>query len=101
MQRATKLGLFTLLTMSIVGTSLSLAAKPGGSGGGGSGSTGGGTIYFWSGGGLNTMKSDGSGKTALPLNVAGTPSRMLHGGHRWFLTTRRIAEESQPNGWPR
>jgi hypothetical protein len=105
MKRATKLGLFTLLTMSIVGTNLSLAAKPGGGGGGGSGGTGGGTIYFMSGFGesfgMSAMNSDGSGKTALPLNVTGIPSRTLHGGHRWFLTSRRITDETYPNGFGR
>jgi hypothetical protein len=88
--------------MSIVGTNLSLAAKPGGGGGGGSGGTGGGTIYFKSGSGasygMSSMNSDGSGKIALPLNVTGTPSRMLHGGHRWFLTRRTITSETYPNG---
>ena len=102
MHRATALGLFTLLTMSIVGTNLSLAAKPGGGGGGGSGGTGGGTIYFMTGSSgsyvINAMNSDGTGKTALPLNETGTPSRLLHGGHRWFLTTRAIAGETYPNG---
>jgi hypothetical protein len=78
-----------------------VAGKPGG-GGGGSGNTGGGTIYFSAGFGasfgLNSMNSDGRGKTALPLNVRGTPSRLLHGGHRWFLTSRRIVDETYPNG---
>jgi hypothetical protein len=78
-----------------------VAGKPGG-GGGGSGNTGGGTIYFSAGSGasfgMSTMNSDGSGKTALPLNVKGTPSRMLHGGHRWFLTRREIVGETYPNG---
>jgi hypothetical protein len=77
-----------------------VAGKPGG--GGGSGSTGGGTIYFMSGSGasfgMSAMNSDGSGKTALPLSLRGTPSRMLHGGHRWFLTARTIAGETRPNG---
>lgn len=89
-------GLFTLLTISMVNTSPSLAAKPGG--GGGSGGAGGGTIYFTAGGSLNAMNSDGSGKSTLPLNVTGTPSRLLHGGHRWFLTTRVVAGEPHPNG---
>jgi hypothetical protein len=82
------------------------AAKPGGGGGGGSGGTGGGTIYFTAGGylagganfGIWSMNSDGSGKFALPLNVAGEPSRLLHGGHRWFLTRRPITGETYPNG---
>lgn len=93
--------LFTLVALSVAGTSLSFAAKPGG-GGGGSGNTGDGTIYFGAGFGasygLNTMNSDGSGKSALPLNVTGTPGRTLHGGHRWFLTRRTITGETYPNG---
>jgi hypothetical protein len=88
----------TVVSLAIV--NLSLAAKPGG--GGGSGGTGGGTIYFMSGSGANfgvsSMNSDGTGKTALPLNVKGTPSRLLHGGHRWFLASRTIAGETYPNG---
>lgn len=94
----------TVLTVvSLVIVSLSLAAKPGG--GGGTGSTGAGTIYFMSGSGANygmsSMNSDGSSKTALPLNVTGIPSRTLHGGHRWFLTRRTIVGETYPNGLAR
>src|SRR5262245_10349309 len=66
---------------------LTSAAKPGSGGGS---STGGGTIYFQSGPVLIAMNSDGSGKTALPPNVKGTPSRLLHGGHRWFLANREV-----------
>ncbi len=92
---------FTVLTVvSLAFVGLSVAAKPGG--GGGSGNTGGGTIYFMSGSGANfgvsAMNSDGTGNTALPLNVTGTPSYMLHGGHRWFLANRTIAGETYPNG---
>ena len=89
MHRATtriRLALFALLmlmSLSVVGIRPSLAAKPGG-GGGGSGGTGGGTIYYITGssGGyvINAMNSDGTGKTTLPLNETGTPSRLLHGG---------------------
>jgi hypothetical protein len=97
-------GLVTLAAMSMVGTSLSLAAKPGG-GGTGSGSTGGGTIYYLTGSSgsyqMNAMNSDGSGKAVLPVNENGTPGYLLHGGHRWFLTTRLIAGESYPNGGKR
>jgi hypothetical protein len=94
--------LFIALTMSVSGVSPALAAKPGG----GSGSTtGGGAIYFTAGSGetygLKTMNSDGSGKIDLPPNVKGTPSRMLHGGHRWFLTRRIITGETYPNGFSR
>lgn len=94
----------TLTALVVVGSSLSLAGKPGG-GGGGSGTTGEGTIYFAARDlngvyRLHTMNSDGSGKTALPLSGAGGPSRLLHGGHRWFISPRAIAE-TYPNGYPR
>lgn len=89
-----------MAAVSLVVVDQALAAKPGG--GGGSGNTGGGTIYFTAGSGasfgLYAMNSDGSGKTALPLNVEGSPSRLLHGGHRWFLTSRVVAGETHPNG---
>src|SRR5687767_10522543 len=68
-----------LIAVGIAGLAISLAsaAPPGGGG------TGGGTIFYLSGGSLNTMNSDGSSKTALPAGVFGNPSRILHGGHRW------------------
>lgn|GEM_PF-2397615 len=81
----------------------SLAAKPGGGGGGG---TGGGTIYYLSRlsvYGLNSMMSDGTAKSALPPNVSGDPSRLLHGGFRWFLPLRITAGAvpSYPDGQKR
>ena len=93
---------FTILTL-VAASNLLLAAKPGGGGGGGDTSVG--TIYFAGNVGdaylLQSMNADGSGKTLLPLNVLGTPSRLIHGGHRWFLASRRITDESYPNGFPR
>ena len=90
------------LSVIVLVSGLTLAAKPGGGGGGGSGGTGGGTIYFMSGSGasygMSTMNSDGTGKTALPLKEFGTASRTLHGGHRWFLTRRTITGETYPDG---
>jgi hypothetical protein len=93
----------TLAALTVVGTSLSLAAKPGGGGGGGGGSTGGGTIYFGARDAngayrLHSMNSDGSGKTALPLSGAGSPSQLLHGGHRWFVSPLAIEREKYPDG---
>ncbi len=63
--------------------------------------TGGGTIIYTYQGLTWTMNSDGSGKASLPSGVGGTPSRSLHGGHRWFLQTRDIEGETYPNGKPR
>ena len=45
-----------------------------------------------------TMTPDGSNKTQLGLGLFGTPSRIPHGGHYWFLTTRVIADSHYPNG---
>lgn len=96
-------GLCALLTLGLLSTGLSLAAKPTKPGdGGGSSNTGGGTIYFTTGRGesfgLNSMNSDGSGKTDLPLNVTGTPGRALHGGFRWFIDSQAIDGETYPDG---
>ena len=68
------------------------AGKPGGGGGGT------GTIYFDSQGHLNAMNADGSGKTALPAGVRGSPGRLLHGGKRWFLQTFNMGVETYPDG---
>ncbi len=57
-----------------------------------------GTIYFSYGSGTSKMNADGSGKTALPADVTGTPSRLLHGGKRWFLRTVNIGMEKYPDG---
>jgi hypothetical protein len=92
----------TLAAVTMVGSNPSLAGKPGGGGG----TTGGGTIYFGARDAegvyrLHTMNYDGSGKTALPLNGAGSPSRLLHGGHRWFISPVGIEGEKYPDGWNR
>ena len=84
--------LIALALVALVATGTE-AAKPGGGGGGG---TGGGTVYYSSQGGAWSMNSDGSGKTLLPVGNAfdGTPpqpSRLLHGGFRWFLQRRQVA----------
>nr|MBA3725986.1 hypothetical protein [Armatimonadota bacterium] len=64
--------------------------------------TGGGTIYFAHYGLTYTMNSDGSNKTPLALpDSQGNPSRVLYGGHRWFLKARQISGEFYPNGAPR
>jgi hypothetical protein len=78
-----------------------LAAKPGGGGGGGSESTGGGTIYFSYPSGSTVqvakMNADGTNKTDIATS-GGEPSRLLHGGHRWFLSVEFIVGESYPSG---
>lgn len=56
----------------------------------------GGTIYYTVGSQLWSMNPDGSGKTLLP--VVGEPSRLLHGGYRWFLQGRQVG--TYPNGKP-
>ncbi len=68
----------------LLGLLLPATSHAGKAGGGGSGT---GTIYFDSQGHANAMNADGSGKTALPAGVWGSPGRLLHGGKRWFLRT--------------
>ncbi len=76
------------------------AGKPSGGAGGGGGGVDSGTLYFTHQGSVWTMEPDGSAKTPLPAAVAspwnGSPSRHLHGGHRWLLAQRQIAGESYP-----
>jgi hypothetical protein len=49
-----------------------------------------------------TMNPNGAGKSVLPGGVSslvnGSPSRGLHGGHRWFLAQRPIAGEYYGDG---
>jgi Tol biopolymer transport system component len=67
---------------------------------------GGGTIYFinGAGGGFNTnyvwsMNSDGSNVTQLlPWGLFNVPSRALHNGLRWYLTTLNVPNEYYPDG---
>jgi len=89
-QRMT-LALLMALAAFLVGSGRSLPAKPTAGGGGG---TLAGTIYFQWNGQWATMHSDGSGNAPLPAGVSGDPSRLLHGGQRWFLQTRIIAGET-------
>ncbi len=79
----------------VLGLVLPMTSHAGKPGGGGSGT---GTIYFDSQGHANAMNADGSGKTALPAGVGGTPSRLLHGGNRWFLRTANMGVETYPDG---
>jgi len=79
---------------------LALAGKPGGGGGGG-GSTSGGTIYYSDLVQIYSMNSDGTGKQALPIARNGVPSRLLHGGRRWFVVSEQIPGETTPEGFPR
>jgi len=61
-----------------------------------------GTIYFNYNNGsaqqVCSMKPDGTSQTALPvLNAFGAePSRVLHGGKRWFVTLQTIPNEFYP-----
>ncbi len=80
---------------------VAVAGKPsggGGGGGGGGGAVDSGSVYFQDGGLVGSMNPDGSGKASLPAGVSGEPSRLLHGGQRWFLQTRQIAGETYPPG---
>jgi hypothetical protein len=77
-----------------------LAAFPGLSGAQGGGGTGGGTIFYSSFGAMHTMNSDGSAKTPLPAGVEPWPSRLLHGGHRWFLKLQEFPGETYPSASP-
>lgn len=102
----TLLGITLALTLS---GSAFAQKKPGGGGGG---TAVPGTIYFWQ-STANTnpdgyplyaemkMAGDGSGKTQTGLAEQGVerePSRQLHGGQRWFLTTA-VTEMTRPDGW--
>ncbi len=93
------LGVAALLAAWAVPAGVVLAGKPSSGGGGGGGPTGGGTIFFWSGTSrLWSMNSDGSAKSQLAVATDMLPSRLLHGGHRWYLQTREIAGELYPQG---
>jgi hypothetical protein len=83
--------LLAALITSGVAYNFTLAAKP--SGGGSGGNNGGGTIYYSHWGQVYKMSPDGSGKTPLPAGVDGDPSRIVHGGNRWFLQSRTIEGE--------
>jgi hypothetical protein len=94
MKRAVQI--LVVLTVLALGATCAAAARPPGGG-----DTGGGTIYFtvslsrdqvqvWS------MNSDGSGKTALPVYLAGEATRQLHGGRRWFALLQRVG--AYPDG---
>lgn len=67
--------------------------------GGGSG-TPPGTIYFNFNyaESMNTMNSDGANKASLPVGGYADPSRMLHGGHRWFLRFEAITGQTYSDG---
>jgi hypothetical protein len=71
-----------------------------GGGGGGGGETPAGLVYFYLDGQMHAMNADGSAKAALPANVAGEPSQILHGGQRWFLDVRFVAG-TYPDGTDR
>jgi Tol biopolymer transport system component len=57
-----------------------------------------GTLYFAVDGRIHTMTADGANKRALPPNVRGEPSTVLHGGHRWFLASREVPGNLTPPG---
>jgi hypothetical protein len=92
---------FSLLVVALLAFG---AAEPGAlAQQGGGEDTGGGTIYFINGGGPTnwtwSMDSDGSNTTQLGwwgyLNV---PSRDLHNGYRWYVTTRSVPDSFYPDG---
>lgn len=94
----------TGLVLALTSQSLS-AGKPAGGGGGGS-TVPSGTIYysvFVSEGVTQTygMKADGTQKTPLPVTRAGDPSRLTHGGHRWFLQKQQLAGQTNLHGTTR
>src|SRR5688572_3459869 len=72
-------------------------------GGGSGGGTGGGTIFYIDTGRetnyLWGMGSDGSNKTEVgKWGYFNTPSRALHAGFRWYLTTLSIPGSYYPDG---
>ena len=76
---------------------------------GGGTDTGGGTIYYvgpWDGATHNTavmraMNSDATNNRQLGFGPQGNPSIALHGGHRWFLTSRQTPGVYNPDGTER
>jgi hypothetical protein len=87
MNRLHTLTIFAAFALVVLACSAVNAQK------GGSGSTGGGTIYFNAASGFSAMNSDGSAKIALPVAQWSEPSRVLHGGHRWFLQVQDVPTE--------
>src|SRR5213593_2014127 len=87
-------------TMTALLLAFSLALGVGSAFAQGGGTVPPGTIYFtWS--GLTwTMDGSGGNKTALPAGVSGEPSRLLHGGQRWFLQFTAVAG-TYPDGGQR
>jgi hypothetical protein len=69
---------------------------------GGGDDTGGGTVYFFNGGPTNwlwSMNSDGSNTTQLGWwGYLNSPSRELHGEHRWYVTVQSIPDSYYPDG---
>jgi hypothetical protein len=96
----------TLAAIPVIAAILTIASlTPAWAGKPGGGGTPAGTIY-WNGPGdaqwnMWTMNADGKSKQYLCPNVCGEPSRLLHGGMRWFLEARTIGTGTFPNGNPR
>ena len=87
----------------LVPAGAAMAGKPGGGG-----TVPPGTIYFRGGDGNSVCSMDGGGANrtvlgGLTKGPAGTyrPSRLLHGGARWFLHLEPVPSESGPGGDPR
>jgi hypothetical protein len=57
-------------------------------------------IYFRVQNRVWSMASDGSSKSQLPAGVDGDPSRLLHGGRRWFLNFLQVGG-TYTDGTPR
>jgi hypothetical protein len=86
----------------VLGIGAPSASAQKGGGGGGGGGTGGGTIYFINGGDTNytwSMTSSGSNVAMLEWwGYFNVPSRALHNGQRWYLTTLPIPDEYYGDG---
>jgi Tol biopolymer transport system component len=81
--RRKTLVLLTALAVGLVGSDLSMAAKPGGGG-----TVPPGTIYFeQTDNGFWSMLADGSDKAP---SFGSEPSYLLHGGQRWFLQSQSV-----------
>jgi hypothetical protein len=94
----------TTLTLALMSQPLS-AGKPAGGGGGGA-AVPAGTLYYsvYLGEGISqtcVMKADGTQKTAIPIGHAGSPSRLIHGGQRWFLKKQQLPGQLNLAGWTR
>ncbi len=66
----------------------------------GPGRNGGGVIYITYQGIPHTMQDDGSGLAPVPGAPGGAPSRLRHGGKRWFVEFSEVPGEFYPDFLP-